>query len=74
MPKAFSLTKKDHDTYMYLAGFVVEHGYAPSVREMCDHFDLTSTSTMQRRLDRLTRHGLIERVGARAFRFGGSDG
>ena len=68
MPKAPTVTDKDREVLAYIASHINENGYAPSVRELCVHFGVTSTSTIQDRLYRLTRRGLIERVGARAIR------
>lgn len=68
MPKALTVTARDREVLDYMVAHVAEHGYAPTVREMCDHFGVTSTSTIHDRLGRLMRHGLIERVGPRAIR------
>lgn len=68
MARPFALTKKDSETFAFIVNQINANGYAPSVREMCEHFGITSTSTMHERLYRLKRHGLIERVGARAIK------
>ncbi|UQS81598.1 transcriptional repressor LexA [Bombilactobacillus folatiphilus] len=38
-----------------------EHGYPPTVREICQAVDLSSTSTVHGHLERLQRRGLLER-------------
>lgn len=56
------------DLLAYLRSFIEENGYAPSVRELQEHFGWKSPDTAQRRLRELVDQGLIERVGPRAIR------
>lgn len=51
----------------YLRDHIADHGYAPSVREMCVAFGVKSPSTMQARLRTLFDEGWIERKGPRAI-------
>lgn len=41
--------------------FVVKHGYAPTVRELCDEMNLSSTATVQVHLNNLEKKGYLTR-------------
>lgn len=41
-----SLTKRQADILNYVTDFVEEHGYAPSYREIAQHFELSSVATV----------------------------
>lgn len=41
--------------------FVVKHGYAPTVRELCDEMNLSSTATVQVHLNNLEKKGYLSR-------------
>lgn len=45
----------------FIKDFVLKHGYAPSVREICKKMGLTSTSTVFYHLKKLEDEGLINR-------------
>lgn len=45
--------------------FIDEHGYSPSVREICDAVGLSSTATVHSHLQRLRELGYLERDGGR---------
>lgn len=45
----------------FINDFVLKHGYAPSVREICKKMGLTSTSTVFYHLKKLEDEGLINR-------------
>lgn len=55
------LSSTQYKIYMYLKDFTLNHGYAPSVRDICKAVGLTSTSTVHGHLTRLDKKGLIER-------------
>lgn len=55
------LSSTQYKIYMYLKDFTLNHGYAPSVRDICKAVGLTSTSTVHGHLTRLQKKGLIER-------------
>lgn len=40
-------------------------GYPPTVRELGERLGMRSTSTVQKHIDQLVRHGFVERRGAR---------
>jgi len=41
-------------------------GYAPSIQEICDHFDLSSTATVHKHLKNLAARGLLNRESHRS--------
>lgn len=43
-----------------IVSYIEEHGYSPSVRDICDMTGLKSTSTIKSHLDRMFRDGLLE--------------
>lgn len=49
--------------YNYLLGYIKEHGYAPSVREICEGVNLKSTSSVFSHLSKLEEEGKIETRG-----------
>ena len=49
--------------YQFLRGYIAEHGYAPSVRDICMGTGLTSTSTVYLHLRNLAKAGLIRKTG-----------
>ena len=56
------LTKKQKSIYDYLNEYIVDKGYAPSIKEICDHFGTTSVSTMHKQLIALEKKGYIKRI------------
>lgn len=61
--------EKDRLLYDYLKKYVEDHGYAPSIVEMCEFMGVSSTSTVHGRLTRLEQTGRIVRRGPRAISF-----
>jgi len=55
------LTKRQKGVYDFLKSFIEENGYAPSVKELCDHFGKASLNTMHKHLLTLESKGLIRR-------------
>ncbi len=55
------LTAKQQRVYEYLTEFTRRNGYAPSVREICDDLELSSTSTVFGHLETLEKKGYIRR-------------
>lgn len=43
-----------------IVSYIKEHGYAPTVREICDMVGLKSTSSVQSHLIRMLADGVIE--------------
>lgn len=52
---------KQLEIMSYIRDYVDEKGYPPSIREICQAVDLTSSSTVFTHLEALERKGLIER-------------
>ena len=45
---------------------IERRGYAPSIQEICDHFDLASTATVHKHLKNLAARGLLNRESNRS--------
>ena len=59
-PKGLQSQEK---VYQFLRGYIAEHGYAPSVRDICIGTGLTSTSSVYLHLRNLAKAGLIKKTG-----------
>ncbi len=57
------LTPKQRAVYHFIRQFVGWHGYAPTVREIADNFDLRSTNTVDYHINALEKKGYIRRRG-----------
>ncbi|MGH7822920.1 MAG: LexA family protein, partial [Candidatus Binatia bacterium] len=55
------LTKRQKELLDYLDGYIVEHGYAPTLEEIGAHFRLSSLATVHKHLTNLEDKGLIRR-------------
>lgn len=53
------LTKKQHEVYQYIKGYSKKKGYAPTQREIKEHFNLKSYGSVQRYLKYLKGAGLL---------------
>lgn len=53
------LTERQQQIYDYIVAYTVEHIYPPSVREICRHSGLKSTSSVWSQLDALVSKGYI---------------
>jgi repressor LexA len=60
------LTSKQEMVLNYIRHFIVEHGYPPTVRDICKAVGLSSTSTAHGYLSRLEKKGYIRRDPARS--------
>lgn len=54
-------SNKQTEIYEYIKQHILDKGYPPSVREICDAVGLRSTSTVHGHLDRLQTKGLIRK-------------
>lgn len=54
-------SNKQTEIYEYIKQHILDKGYPPSVREICDAVGLRSTSTVHGHLDRLQAKGLIRK-------------
>lgn len=55
------LTKKQEEILEYIKQEIMEHGYPPTVREICDKVRLRSTSSVHAHLEKLEKNGYIRR-------------
>lgn len=55
------LTKRQKELYDYLGAFIAERGYAPTLEEIGEHFELSSLATVHKHLANLEDKGLIRR-------------
>ena len=56
-----TLTTRQQEIWQFVAGYVDEHGYPPTVREIGDAVGLASPSTVHAHLANLERAGLLRR-------------
>jgi len=52
---------KQKEIYDFIKKYIIDKGYPPSVREICNAVGLKSTSTVHGHLERLEKKGLIKR-------------
>lgn len=55
------LTRRQREIYEYIRQFIHKNGYAPSIAEIGQHFQLTSPATVHKHLQNLVQKGLIKR-------------
>ena len=55
------LTNQQEKMLDKIKQYVVRHGYAPTVRELCQEMDLSSTATVQVHLNNLEKKGYIRK-------------
>ena len=53
---AQELTKKQNETLTFIKKYIVSHGYAPSVREICAGMNLSSPATAHTHLKELEKN------------------
>jgi len=54
------LTKKQREIFDFIVGFMEEHGFAPSYREIAEYFDLASVSTVHDHVRALASKGYLK--------------
>lgn len=54
-----NITQKQKAVLEAILAYTKEHKYPPSVRELCDMLNLSSSSTVHGYLERLKIHGLV---------------
>ncbi|MGD9892835.1 MAG: hypothetical protein AB7R89_13765 [Dehalococcoidia bacterium] len=54
-----TIDTRDRQMMTFLAHYLSQHGYAPSIREVADATGFTSNSPVWTRLDRLRERGLV---------------
>ncbi len=55
-----NLTKRQREILDYVTEFVNENGFAPSIREIGNHFDLNSPATIHAHLENLKSKGFLK--------------
>lgn len=55
------LTKKQSELLDYIIKEMQQHGYPPTIRELCDKLSVSSSGTIHARLKALERKGYIRR-------------
>lgn len=53
------LTKRQAEILAYITNYITEHNYAPSYREIGQHFDLSSTATVAEHVESLKAKGYL---------------
>ena len=53
------MTKRQKEIYDFIVSFKARLGYAPSFREIAEHFHLSSASTVHEHIAHLQAHGLL---------------
>lgn len=53
------LTKRQAEILAYITDYILEHNYAPSYREIGQHFDLSSTATIAEHVESLKQKGYL---------------
>lgn len=54
------LTRRQKEVLEYLRGFIGKHDYAPSYREIADHFGFSSVATVAEHVETLKSKGYLE--------------
>lgn len=54
-----TLTKKQAEVLAYIRGHIADQGYAPSYREIAEHFDLSSPATVHQHVRALEEKGML---------------
>jgi len=57
-----TLTKKQKEVYDFVSGFIEDNGYAPSLPEIRDHFQISAISTVHEHLKDLIDKGFLKRT------------
>lgn len=64
------ITKKQKDILDYIATYKLKNGYAPTYREIADHFNYSSVSTVHQYIKTLEDKGFIEKDFSKARSLG----
>lgn len=57
------LPRKKQQILSFIESFINEHGYAPTLSDIAEHFDLSSPATVHEHVEYLAEHGFIRRNG-----------
>lgn len=53
------LPQRQRDTLEFIAGYIADHGYAPTVNEICDGIGVSSTNGVSDHIRALERKGYL---------------
>lgn len=56
------VTPRQKEMLDYLRSYIAEHGYAPTLEEIGQHFGLASLATVHKHIQNLERKGLVRRL------------
>ena len=56
------LTRKQQEVLTVIKKYIAEHGYSPSVREVCDLMNLSSTATVFVHMKHLMNQGYLKQT------------
>jgi repressor LexA len=57
-----TITKKQKEVYDFVEDQIAENGYAPSLPEIRDHFQISAVSTVHEHVTALVKKGLLKRA------------
>src|SRR5689334_1594430 len=60
-----TITRKQREVFSYIKQYITEHKRGPLIREICEHFNFSSTATGHKYLSALNQAGVIVRNGQR---------
>lgn len=55
-----SKSKTQLEILNHIINYISEHGYPPTIRELCDMTGLKSTSTVQSHINKMFKNGMLE--------------
>jgi len=56
------LTRRQKEILDFVTRYLGKKGYAPTIEEICEHFDLSSLATVHKHLTNLQEKGFIKRA------------
>lgn len=56
------LTKRQHEVFVMIRGFIIDNGYAPRLQDIADMIGTRNISTAQYFVDELVRKGYFKKV------------
>jgi len=56
------ITKKQREVFDFVQSYSKKKGYAPSLQEICKHFNLSSVSTAHFHISKLKKEGYLEKL------------
>ncbi|NNL85975.1 MAG: transcriptional repressor LexA [Myxococcales bacterium] len=56
-----ALTRRQHEIFDYIRDFVADRGYSPSLKEVGEHFGLSSVATVHKHIHHLVEKGYLRK-------------